>query len=96
MAFDLQFETKRFVDLLPEFEDHGMVVFQMDRKVSGSLFLDRIPDEAIDRVLIQNGLHLRFYLPHAMEVAVVGSPFREPLEKALHHPEVRRLAYEAR
>jgi hypothetical protein len=93
MEFDIQLPTARFLELLPEFEDHGIVLFQMTRRVPDTLTLDRIADNTIDRVLIQNGLYLRFYLPHAVECAQLSSPYREVLELALQRPEVRDLAY---
>jgi len=95
MEFDLQLHTPRFLELLPEFEDHGMVSFQMTRRVPDTLTLSGVPDESVDRVLLQNGLHLRFYLPHALECAYVASPHREVLERALLRPEVRGIAYGA-
>jgi hypothetical protein len=95
MEFDLQLSTSRFLELLPEFEDHGIVLFQMTRRVPDTLTLHGVPDATIDRVLIQNGLHLRFYLPHAIECAQLASPHREVLERALQRPEVRELAYGA-
>lgn len=81
MSFDLQLRTNRFLELLPEFEDHGIVLFQMNRRIPDTLTLAGIPDEAMNRVLIQNGLHLRFYLPHAIECAQVVSPHREVMAK---------------
>jgi hypothetical protein len=93
MEFDVQLRTARFLELLPEFEDHGMVLFQMTRRVPDTLTLSGVPDEAVDRVLLQNGLHLRFYLPHAVECAQLASPQREVLERALERPEIGEIAY---
>lgn len=94
MEFDLQLRTDRFLELLPEFEDHGMVLYQMGRRVPDTLTLNGIADDVVDRVLIQNGLHLCFYLPHAAESAELASPHRDVLERALRRPEVRGLAIE--
>jgi hypothetical protein len=93
MEFDLQLRTGRFLELLPEFEDHGMVLFQMTRRVPDTLTLDGIADEVVDRILIQNGMHLRFYLPHAIECAQLASSHREVLERVLQRPEVAKIAY---
>jgi hypothetical protein len=93
MEFDLQLPTARFLELLPEFENHGMVLFQMSRRVPDLLTLDGLNDDVIDRVLIQNGLHLRFYLPHSYEYAQLASPTLEVLERVLQQPEVNALAY---
>jgi len=94
LEFDLHLPATRFLQLLPEFQDHGMAFFQMSRPVPDTLSLDRIPEDAIDRVLIQNGLHLAYYLPHALETAQFRSPRREVLEQLLQAPEIRALAYE--
>jgi hypothetical protein len=93
LEFDLQLPTSRFLELLPEFEDHGIVLFQMTRRVPDTLTLHGVPDAEVARVLIHNGLHLRFCLPHAVECAQLASPHREVLERILQRPEVRELAY---
>jgi hypothetical protein len=93
MEFDLQLQTARFLELLPEFEEHGMELFQMVRRVPDTLTLYGVADDVVDRILLQNGLHLRFYLPHAVECAELASPDREVLERALERPEVRAIAY---
>lgn len=95
MEFDLQLPTARFLELLPEFEDHGIALLQMTRKVPDTFTLDRIPEDVANRVLVQNGLHLRFYLPHANECALLASPRRQILERALQVPEVKDVAYRA-
>jgi hypothetical protein len=95
MEFDLQLPTARFLELLPEFKDSGLVLFQMNRRVPDTLTLCGVPDQSVDRVLLQNGLHLRFYLPHALECAQVASPHRAVLEQALQRPEIRKIAYRA-
>ena len=95
MEFDLQFRTVRFLELLPEFEGHGLLLFQMTRRAPDTLTLCGVPDDAADRVLLQNGLHVRFYLPHAGECAQLASPHREVLERALQKPKVREIAYGA-
>jgi len=93
MRFDLQLPTARFLEYLPEFEDHGMLLFQMTRRVPDTLTLDGLDHKAADRVLIQNGLHLRFNLPHANECAQLASPYREVLERALQRSTVGERAY---
>lgn len=93
MNFDLQFETARFLKLLPEFNGHGMELCQMSRRVPDTLTLDGMPYDAAWRIIVQNGLHLRFDLPHAVENACLASPCREVLEKILQRPEVREVAY---
>ena len=93
MEFDLQVPTVRFLELLPDFVDHGVVLFQMTRRVPDTLILDRIAEAEVYRVLIQNGLHLHFYLPHASECSQLSSPHREVLERVLRRTEVAELAY---
>jgi hypothetical protein len=93
LEFELLLPTERFLELLPEFEEHGMDLCQMTRRVPDTLTLHDVPDDAARRILIQNGLHLRFFLPHAVECAQLASPHREVLERALQRPELRELAY---
>jgi hypothetical protein len=92
LEFELQLSTGRFLELLPEFEEHGMDLCQMTQRVPNTLTLNDVSDAAAGRILIQNGLHLRFYLPHAVEFAQLASPHREVLEGALQKPQVRELA----
>lgn len=92
LEFDLQLPTAQFLELLPEFACHGLVLFQMIRRVPDTLTLHGISDAAVNRVLIQNGLHLRFNLPSALECAELASPHREVLKRVLQRPEVRELA----
>lgn len=93
MEFDILFETHQFLDVLPEFEDQGIVLLQMSKPVPDTLTIDRIPENAIDRVLMENGLHLRFYLPHALECAELATPDREVLVRMLGCPEISGLAF---
>lgn len=89
---DLQFRTYDFLNFLKEFEGSGILLYQMTRRVPNTLTLMNTPDESDDRILLQNGLHLHFYLPHAHEVAQLRSPHYEVLELALQKPEIDKLA----
>ena len=93
LAFDVQLSTKRFLELLPEFNEHGLELYQMTRRIPNTLTLDCLPTENVNEVLIQNGLHLKFDLPHAGECAMLASPHREVLERVLLKPEIGKLAY---
>src|SRR5688572_11811683 len=50
LQFDLQLPTTRFLELLPDFKDHAISLFQLTRSLPDTLTLDRVPDESIDRV----------------------------------------------
>ena len=69
-------------------------LFQISRPVPDTLSLDRVPRDAADRLLVQNGLHLAFYLPHAFDIAQFRSPRREVLEQLLKAPQIRDLTGE--
>lgn len=91
LEFDLQLPTSRFLELLPEFQDHALALFQMTRPVPDKLTLDRVSDEGVDGILVQNGLHLAFHLPHAFETAQFRAPRRETLAALLDVPQIRAL-----
>lgn len=93
MEFDILLETQRFLDLLADFEPHGLELHQMSRRIPSSLTLSGLTDEAQTRVLINNGLHLSFFLPHAIEDAQLASPHREVVETALGKPHIKAIAY---
>ena len=93
LQFDLLFSTTRFLELLPEFEDFGITLFQMSRRVPDTLTLAGLTGDAVDRILVQNGLYLRFDLPHAREFASISAPRAETLEAVLQIEAVRQIAY---
>lgn len=93
MGFDLHFTTSRFLELLPEFERHGMLLYQLTRRLPHTLTLNRVREEAVTPILLQNGLHLQFNLPHAIECAQLSSPRREVLEALLTKPEIGEMVY---
>ena len=84
--FDIQCATQEFLELLSEFESAGMTLFQMHRRWPVSLQPRYLPKEARYKILVQNGLHLEFDLPHTGEYARVVSPYRDVLERIQNHP----------
>ena len=93
VVFDIQLSTKHFLEMLPEFEHLGLELYQMHNKVPNTLTLNRINDGSVNTILIQNGMHLHFQLPHEGECAMLSSPRRETLELALSNPVLRERAY---
>jgi hypothetical protein len=91
LNYEAQFETSAFLELLGEFEGHGVSLFQMARRVPNSLTLLGLDDRAVDRVLCHNGLRVGFYLPHANEYAQVCSPDRGFLERLASKAEMQDL-----
>jgi len=89
LHFELQLTTPRFLELLPEFPNGGMTLFQMTRRVPDTLTLNRVPDSAVNRVLIQNGLHLRVHLPDWEPWGDVESPRHDVLEAVLNKPRLQ-------
>ncbi len=94
LEFDLLLATHDFLRMLPEFESHGMVLYQMARRVPDTLTLAGMSETSVHQVLVQNGWRLKFFLPHAQEVAVIVSPDRTVLENLLLKPAVRQLILE--
>jgi hypothetical protein len=86
LRYDIQMATKEFLALLPEFKDAGMLLMQMEREVPNTLCLSSLNEKAKYNVLVQNGLYLEFYLPHAREYASVVSARREVLEGIRDNP----------
>lgn len=93
VVFDIQLSTKRFLEILPEFQHLGLNLYQMHNKVPNTLTLSGVDDRAVNTILIQNGLHLHFQLPHEDECALLSAPRRETLERALSNPVIRERAY---
>jgi len=93
VELEIQLPTARFLQILPEFAQNGIDLCQMDRRVPDSLTMHDISDRAFYRVLVQNGLRLHFYLPHAVEDAFLSSPDRARLESALRHADIADIAF---
>ena len=88
--YDLMVSLSDFLDRLHLFEPHGMTLTQLTRRVPDSLWARSLSDTEIYRVLKQNGLMSRFYLPHAVETAQFSCVDRSHLERVIAIPEVRR------
>lgn len=71
VGYDLMLPTAQFLELAPEFEDHGLVLIQSRQRMPDTLDLSRIPNNQQAKVLRSNGAFLRMYLPHAIETAQV-------------------------
>ena len=71
VSYDLMLRTQQFMKLLPQFEDHGIVLIQSTQRMPDTLDISRIPEGQQSRVLVKNGALLRMYLPHAVETAQV-------------------------
>jgi hypothetical protein len=71
IIYDLMLETKEFLELVPEFEDHGLVLIQSHQRMPDTFDLSRIPENQQTKVLRDNGAFLRMYLPHAIETAQI-------------------------
>jgi len=71
VIYDLMFETKQFLEMVPELNEHGLVLIQSHQRMPDTLDLSRIPDNQQAKVLRRNGAFLRMYLPHSVETAQI-------------------------
>lgn len=88
---DIQMPTDRFLSNIQLFEPHGLELIQLSKKVPNGLWTKSIPEDSLNKVLITNGMFLRFYLPHECEVAQFQCVSEEYLEKVLRIPEIKEL-----
>jgi hypothetical protein len=88
MEFDLMMARAEFLSRLDLFAPHGMALTQLTRPVPNSLWLQTLPDEQIERILIQNGMISRYFLPHRVETAQFSCTDREHLERVVEQPEI--------
>ncbi len=89
--FDLQMSTDRFLSNIGMFEKHGLELIQLTKKVPNGLWEKSIPENALNKVLISNGMFLRFSLPHECEIAQLQCVSEEYLEQICSAPEIREL-----
>jgi hypothetical protein len=73
LSYDLMINTTDFLRDIEQYNDSGLLLIQAQRPMPLSLFLDRIPADQQNRVLINNGATLKIYLPHAVETATIVS-----------------------
>jgi hypothetical protein len=73
LVFDLNLETEKFLSRISGFDDHGLMLLQSIKPMPASLFRSEMPNEIQDKILVQNGVTLKIYLPHAIETAVIVS-----------------------
>lgn len=86
LTFDLRMPTAEFLDLLPEFAGHGIDLVQSFKPLPDTLRLDHLRPASQAQVWKQNGVYLRFFLPHRWEITTITSPHPEVLEQILEHP----------
>jgi hypothetical protein len=83
LQFDIQLPVARFREQLSALGDHGVELYLLERPVPNTLTLTEVPEADRGRILKDNGLIARFYLPHSHEVAWLATPARETLERWL-------------
>jgi hypothetical protein len=88
MEFDLLMTRSDFLAHLDMFTPHGMIMSQLTRPVPNSLWLQSLPEEQTDRILIQNGMLCRYHLPHRIETAQFSCTDRTHLERVVALPEI--------
>lgn len=89
MSFDIHLTIEEFLPIAGEFD--SLSLSQMSKPVPGTLTLDRMNEQNLVPILKGNGLISRFFIPHAMEVAVFSTTDRDHLERVCEHPEVKKL-----
>jgi hypothetical protein len=88
---DLQMSTERFLSNIELFEPHGLDLVQLTKKVPNGLWPQSIPDDSLNKVLVANGMFLRFSLPHKCEVAQLQCISKEYIEKMCSIPAIQKL-----
>lgn len=94
LIYDLQMETKQFLENLKEFIPFGIEAYQFNCPVPNTLTLNQIPVEKRTPILLNNGAQSSFFLPHACEQAQYWTSSRSAMVYALSHPQVVSLAIE--
>lgn len=80
--FDIQIDTEDFIMMNAEFKEFGIDLLQFNKPIPNTLVYD-IQKPQMNKILIQNGLFLKFYLPHKGETASICCTNREYLEGLL-------------
>ena len=83
VRFDILMPTDEFLRCEPEFRHGGITLVQLDRRVPDTLEFDRLPEGRRYQILLDNGLHLVFELPHAGEYASIVSPSWSTLQRLI-------------
>lgn len=81
LDMDLGLPTGEFLNILPTLAQHGIDLVQSTRPLPQNLSVPHLKPESKAHVFRQVGIVLEFHLPHALEFALVTSPYREVLER---------------
>lgn len=88
MEYDLMMSRSEFLDRLELFVPHGLRLTQLTRPVPDSLWLNALPEDQAMRILLQNGMKARFFLPHRVETAEFVCTDRIHLEHVIALPPI--------
>jgi hypothetical protein len=91
MEYDLLIDRATFLKELDRFLPHGINLTQLTRPVPESLWIPSLPKGREEAVLIENGMKVRFYLPHAGEIAQFSATDRDHIEAVCSIPEIHDL-----
>jgi hypothetical protein len=91
VVFDLQLTTEGFLEVLEDFEECGVDLYQFHNPMPATFNIDKLFERRSVEVLTRNGFQSRFYLPHPQEVAVYWSLDRSHLEELTVDVEVRDI-----
>lgn len=91
MEYDLMMERGLFLNELNKFLPHGITMTQLTKPVPNSLWLRSLPKDREESILIENGMKVRFHLPHAGEIAQFSATDRDHIEAVCSLPEIHDL-----
>lgn len=89
MEYDLMMTRHEFLDRIELFNPHGLRLTQLIKAVPDSLWLNSLPEEQATRILVQNGMKARFFLPHRVETAQFCCTDRAHLEQVITVPQIK-------
>lgn len=92
MNFDIQFETKDFLECCDEFSNHGIELFQMRKPVPNSLDYHQLDILNTWIILRQNGVELGIEFPFLHDYGLIWSPIQENVTRLLEDEDILKLA----
>lgn len=83
ISYDLDMKRTDFLKNISEFEDHGIALIQSTKTMPDTLIPSYLNENNENSVLKQNGMILRFYLPHAYETAQLITIDEDTMNKVI-------------
>jgi hypothetical protein len=91
LSYDLEVSLEFFISNINRFVPHGLNLTQLSKPVPNGLWPPSLPEEKVQKILLQNGMLTQFELPHKCELAQFSCSDLDHLLRVVEIPEIKSL-----